>query len=263
MPAQNARSPRPVSTTARTAVSRRSARQTRESSSVMAGSNVLSTSGRSSVTVATPSATSSASVVSSSWWRSPDWLTGDSVGALGSAGALAHVGVVAHDDPAAAAPAIRRRNRLGQLPGCRREGATSGRLIHPLSLSLSLPIVERLTNILHRQLGRLVAGTLRAVVRVSPRSDEPAPISLEIHAERLGLFVDLEVRIGAPLGGDAAVRDTDVLEDPAEPHSIRVEDPGAVARLDDHDVHASTVPLDACRAVGGTWESPSDYVAVR
>src|SRR5215471_14441796 len=65
MPVQNAFSPAPVSTTARTSVSSRSVRHTDDSSTTIVGSKALCTSGRSSVTVATPSATSSPRVVSS------------------------------------------------------------------------------------------------------------------------------------------------------------------------------------------------------
>jgi hypothetical protein len=86
-------------------------------------------------------------------------------------------------------------------------GNRSSRRRRALSASLVRMVGNRkcLANVLHPQIGSLVSSALPAVVGMYPRLDNPAPIRPEEQGEPCGQPIDLQIRVGAPFGGNASV----------------------------------------------------------
>jgi hypothetical protein len=88
-------------------------------------------------------------------------------------------------------------------------------------------------QIVKRQLCGRIATTLRAVFDVPPRAQEPRSFGVEQHHKGLGIGVELKSKIRPPAGRGIFRVEVQPLEDPAKPHAMRVEDPRAVAGLED------------------------------
>src|SRR3984885_9580074 len=90
-------------------------------------------------------------------------------------------------------------------------------------------------KLVQRELGSLVPATLRAVLDVSPRTEQSRPLGVQEDAEGLRDGVDLEPVVGPP-GRRRSVRvQRKTLQDAPEAHPIGVEDPRAVAGLQNEE----------------------------
>jgi hypothetical protein len=58
-----------------------------------------------------------------------------------------------------------------------------------------------------------------------------------VNGEGLGFRINLEIPIWAPFGGHRSIFILYGLQNAAKLHSARVEDPGAMARLQNDDAH--------------------------
>ncbi len=77
------------------------------------------------------------------------------------------------------------------------------------------------------------AAALGACGDVAPGLDPPGPLGVERDGERFRRTVDVEGVVGAPWGDRVLRRQAEPFHHPAEAHALRVEDPGARARLDE------------------------------
>jgi hypothetical protein len=93
------------------------------------------------------------------------------------------------------------------------------------------------TNVLQREFSRFVTSALSAVLGVPPRSDHARSVWIQVNGESLGHRIKLEIPIWAPFGGHRSIFIPCGLQNAAELHVARVEDPGAMARLQNDDVH--------------------------
>jgi hypothetical protein len=75
-----------------------------------------------------------------------------------------------------------------------------------------------------------------------PGPDHPCAGFVEIDGEGLRVRINVEIPVGPPPGGDISMGDLDPFEDPAELSSSGVKDPGAVARLQDDEIHEASLP---------------------
>lgn len=96
---------------------------------------------------------------------------------------------------------------------------------------------HRATNVLQREFSSFVTSALSAIFGMPPRSDHAGSGWIQVNSECLGLRINLEIPIWAPFGGHTSIFNLYGLQNPAELHSARVEDPGAMARLQNDDVH--------------------------
>ena len=91
----------------------------------------------------------------------------------------------------------------------------------------------RAPQLVQRELGGLVAAALGTVLDVAPGAQQPGALGIEQDDERLRDGVDLEPVIGAPRGGGVMRIERQALQHPAEAELLGVEDPRAVAGLED------------------------------
>ena len=82
-----------------------------------------------------------------------------------------------------------------------------------------------------------MGAALCAVARMAPRAKQPGTVGVEKDHEVLTLLVDLESEIRSPLSGHPSRPGLEPLQGPSESHPLRVEEPGAVTRLEDDRVH--------------------------
>src|ERR1700733_10369716 len=68
---------------------------------------------------------------------------------------------------------------------------------------------------------------------MAPRPEQARALRVEQHHERLRYRVDLQAVVGAPRGGGSVGVEREALQDAPEAHPVSVEDPGAVAGLED------------------------------
>ena len=118
----------------------------------------------------------------------------------------------------ARARAVSSRSRVGRSPKCRLE-------------------------IFERQLSRYVTSALRAVMRVTPRSEQLRVLWIEQHCEAFGALVEFDAVEGAPLSRNGVAVDFYTLDDSTKAHGLGIEQPGCVARLKDHWFHSSMLAL--------------------
>ena len=93
------------------------------------------------------------------------------------------------------------------------------------------------TNVLQREFSRFVTPALSAVLGMPPRSNHARSGWIQVNGESLGLRINLETPIWAPFGGYRSIFNLYGLQDAAELLVLSVEDPGAMARLQNDDVH--------------------------
>jgi hypothetical protein len=101
------------------------------------------------------------------------------------------------------------------------------------------------TDVLQREFGGFVTSALSAVLGVPPRSDHARAGWIQQNGERLGLGINLEIPICAPFGGHPSIVNLYGFQNATELLSARVEDPGAMTRLQNDDVHAATMLANA------------------
>ena len=92
-----------------------------------------------------------------------------------------------------------------------------------------------------------MATALGAICRVPPRTQQSGAVGIEKHYEVLTLPVNLESEVGPPLCGHLTRPVPEALQDPFKAHPLRVEEPGAVTRLEDDRVHETIVANDPVR----------------
>jgi hypothetical protein len=78
----------------------------------------------------------------------------------------------------------------------------------------------------------------------------------------LSVRIKVEVRIRTPLGRHRSIADFNALEDATELLVLCVEDPGAVARLQDDHVHDTTMAMDSESERRETLRAPWNFFAV-
>lgn len=88
-------------------------------------------------------------------------------------------------------------------------------------------------KLVERELGGRLTPALRAVLDVTPGTQEPAPLGVQHDDEGLRILVQLEAEVGPPGGGRIPGVEIQSLQDAAKPHAPGVEEPGAVAGLED------------------------------
>jgi hypothetical protein len=81
---------------------------------------------------------------------------------------------------------------------------------------------------------------------VAPASEETGPLRIEQNHERFRHGVDLQTEAGPPRRRGLSGTRIEPLQDSPEPRVLEVDDPCAVARLNDHGFHTVIVPLK-CR----------------
>ena len=103
---------------------------------------------------------------------------------------------------------------------------------------------------------------LHTIFRVSPRSYLVGSVWIERDDKGLALRIKMKLAVGPPFRGNGLVPNFDVLEDAAEAHPILVNDPGAVARLQDDRLHAAKMTDHAYSDLGRTWQVAWNSIAV-
>jgi hypothetical protein len=98
------------------------------------------------------------------------------------------------------------------------------------------------TEIPERELGGRLTATLSTVLNVAPASQQSRSLWVEEHHERLGQRIDLYPVTGLPLGRRWARAMFGTLDDPTESRIVHVDDPSAVARLNDNLIHNTSIP---------------------
>ena len=86
-----------------------------------------------------------------------------------------------------------------------------------------------------------LAATLGTVLNVPPASKEPGAFRIQQHHEGLGQRIDLHPVARLPFGGGRGVM-IRTLDQPTEPRMVHVDDPGAVAGLNDDLFHEVSIP---------------------
>ena len=100
------------------------------------------------------------------------------------------------------------------------------------------------TKIAQRQLRGCFASTLGTVVDMAPASQQASSFGVQEHHERLGQRIDLDPVAGPPLGRGRAGGGRRTLHQTPEPRMLHVDDPRAVAGLDDDLFHGHQYPMN-------------------
>lgn len=77
---------------------------------------------------------------------------------------------------------------------------------------------------------------------MAPAPQQPRALRIQQHDEGLGQRVDLNAVAGLPLGGRWAGRMVRCLDHSTKAGVLPVDDPSAVARLDDDLIHGVSIP---------------------
>lgn len=77
---------------------------------------------------------------------------------------------------------------------------------------------------------------------VSPAPQESGSFRIEENHERFGQGIDLDAIAGLPLRRRRTGAMVGVLDQPSETRILHVDDPRAVARLDDDFLHGISIP---------------------
>jgi hypothetical protein len=96
-------------------------------------------------------------------------------------------------------------------------------------------------EISERELRGGLAAALGTMLNVPPATKQPGAFRIQQHHEGLGQWVDLHPVARLPLGGGGGVM-IRTLDQPTEPRMVHVDNPGAVARLDDDLFHTVSIP---------------------
>jgi hypothetical protein len=104
--------------------------------------------------------------------------------------------------------------------------------------------VDGRAEVSQRELRCCLTTALGAVLDVTPAPEQASTLRIEQHDERLRKGVDLHAVAGLPLGGGRAGVMICAFYDPAKSRVLHVDDPRAVARLDDDLFHGNKYPMN-------------------
>jgi hypothetical protein len=107
-----------------------------------------------------------------------------------------------------------------------------------------------------RELGRGVTTTLRAVFDVAPRTEQTGALGIQHHHEGLRVHVELETEVRPPGRRRIPSIKVQSLQDAAKAHPGGIEEPCAVARLEDERhvgrlFHTSILPQRSDKSTSG------------
>src|SRR5579864_9119954 len=111
------------------------------------------------------------------------------------------------------------------------------------------------SDFVERQLSGCPPTALRTVIGVAPRSQQTAPLRVEHDHEGLRVGIDVETEVRPPFCGRRMAADIGAPEEAPEPHALGVEEPGAIARLDDDRFHPTIMPGEPGRNIRRVFRS--------
>jgi hypothetical protein len=96
----------------------------------------------------------------------------------------------------------------------------------------------RTSQFIEGQLPGGLPAALRTVLHVPPRPQQTRALGVEQHHKRLRHRIDVEPEIGPPTGRCRVAIQIEALQDASKSHSIGIEEPRAVTRLQNERFHA-------------------------
>jgi hypothetical protein len=132
----------------------------------------------------------------------------------------------------------------------RRDFQAASRFSDGGSLSLRRVVGQSRSQVAQRHLGRDLLTALRAICCVTPRPQKSRAVLCQENRKVFALRVDFEPEIGSPIGRNVPRTRLEPLQDSPEPHFFGVEQPGAVARLEDKRFHVPILVAVPCNFLG-------------
>jgi hypothetical protein len=128
--------------------------------------------------------------------------------------------------------------------------APASRLSDGGRLLLRRVVCQSRPEVAQRYLGRDLQTALCAISCVTPRPQKTRAVLCEENRKVFALRVDFEAEIWPPIGRHVPRTRLEPLQDSPEPHSFGVEQPGAVARLEDKRFHVPILVAVPCNFLG-------------
>jgi hypothetical protein len=107
----------------------------------------------------------------------------------------------------------------------------------PVARSGARSGARRAPEVVERELAGRLAAALGTMVDVPPGPQQARPLGIEQYDEGLRHRVDVETEVGAPPRGCGVAVQIEALQDAPKAHPVGIEQPSAVARLQDERFH--------------------------